>query len=536
MRPDPLTRPTPDPAPAPTARALTALALTALTLTALAGCDDGSNTPPADGAPPPDAAGDMAPDVDQGAPDTGPAADMTPDAAPDAAPDMAPPACDWPSPRFGDAPPALALADDPASCGQPAYRWIADDTLGSIVERVELQRLPAAALGALTAAADIDIPRPFTYDVVVEQIVYVTQDRGALVEATALVGRPDPTRGAIAPDVGLFALLHGTSGFSDDCAPSNTLEIQALTAAIASTGYVVVAPDFLGLKGRGAPTGFLHPYLVGEPTAISILDGVRAGGRLMAADGDACLPPEVVTLGISQGGHAALWTELLAPYYAAELELVGTVAAVPPSDLVRQMEAALAQRIDATFNALGLLVTGADWYGLSDRLGEVFQAPLDTELPRIAQMSCADDAGDALDLDDFPDNDSAFTAPILEAARGGTLVDFEPWGCLARENSLLHTRVARLAPDPRPGHGILFLLGERDELVNPEIERAAFSELCEGGWPLAYLECARAEHVPAVIWALPEIFDFIDARRAGAPLGEARCAPAPPSDCAGEPE
>ncbi len=507
----------------------------------LAGCDDGGAgggdavdmAPAAD----PDMAADGAADAMSDATDD--TADATADAmgdatAPDMLPDMAPPPCDWPAPRLGDLPPARTLAGDPANCGMPGYQWLDSAELGQVLDRVEVQRLPAAALGAITNAAGISIPRPFEYDVVIEQIVYVTQDRGQRVEATALLGWPQTADGGPPPG-GMLALMHGTNGFSDDCAPSNTLEYQALTAAIASTGYLVVTPDFLGLKGRGEPTGFIHPYLVGEPTAISALDGVRAAGRL-AADAGVCLDPEPVMLGISQGGHAALWVELLAPYYAPELRFVGTAAVVPPSDLLRQLERAIAERVSGTFNALGLLIGGGSWYGLGDRFAEVFQPPLDSVLPAVAQMSCADDAADEFDLneDDYPDNDAVFTDVVLGPARAGTLGDVEPWGCVARENSLLHTRVARLAPDVDPTHGIFFVVGEQDALVDTPTERAAFDALCEGGWPLRYLECARAKHVDAAIWALPEIFDFLDARRAGEPLAD-RCMRGPPTGCRGEP-
>lgn len=507
----------------------------------LMACDDGSS-----GAEPPDAGADMAPSaldatLDEGAADAAADAsgdmaptmpDALPDAMPDATPDMAPPACDWPAPRLGDLPPAEALAADPASCGMPAYAWLDDPTLGEVVDRAVVQRWSAGVLGVIAAGAGIEIPRPLAYDVVVEQIVYVTQDRGERVEATALVGWPQVGEG-VPPPSGMMALMHGTVGVSDDCSPSDSLEYQALTAAIAATGYLVVAPDFLGLKGRGAPTGFLHPYLVGEPTAIASLDAIRAAGRL-AADAGACVTPEPVMLGISQGGHAALWTELLAPYYAAELQFAGTAAVVPPSDLVRQLEKAVSQRVDATFNALALLVGGGEWYGLGDRLAEVLRPPLDTELARLAPMSCDDDADFDVDADDYPEPGDVFTDLILEPAQMAMMAEQEPWGCVARENSLLHTRIARLAPDPRPSHGVLFVLGERDGLVDTPIERDAFNELCEGGWPLTYLECAGAGHVDAAQWSLPEIFDFLGARRAGEAV-EGGCMPSAPVACRGGP-
>ena len=59
----------------------------------------------------------------------------------------------------------------------------------------------------------------------------------------------------------------------------------------------------------------------------------------------------VVFVGGSQGGHAALWVDLLAPYYAPELNLLGGVATVPPADLYGQSARALTSVVDATAGA-----------------------------------------------------------------------------------------------------------------------------------------------------------------------------------------
>ena len=58
-------------------------------------------------------------------------------------------------------------------------------------------------------------------------------------------------------------------------------------------------------------------------------------------------------------GHAALWVDRLQPYYAPELELVGVVAAVPPADILGQMERALQSVVDATGNAAAFFGTTA---------------------------------------------------------------------------------------------------------------------------------------------------------------------------------
>ncbi len=115
---------------------------------------------------------------------------------------------------------------------------------------VELLGLPGDAFDAV-------------YDVQTWRIRYTTQDRGRAVEATMLLSFP-----LGAGEVPTFAWLHGTTGFTDACAPSAMgIEGGAFNLLFASLGYVVVAPDYLGMNGFGEPADALHPYLVPEATA-----------------------------------------------------------------------------------------------------------------------------------------------------------------------------------------------------------------------------------------------------------------------------
>ena len=60
-----------------------------------------------------------------------------------------------------------------------------------------------------------------------------------------------------------------------------------------------------------------------------MLDAVRAAHQLTAVE----LADETVVWGHSQGGHAALWTGMLAPTYAPELRIDGVAALAPASNL-----------------------------------------------------------------------------------------------------------------------------------------------------------------------------------------------------------
>jgi hypothetical protein len=421
-------------------------------------------------------------------------------------PDVLPAGCSFPAPGLSRDQRAVTLAAAPAQCGQAAYRWLDDASLGDVTAYGYQRSFTASALRALIDSQNIRAPREITYNVRLRQFAYLTQDRGELIEATAFIAYPTNLGGEAPRDVLLF--LHGTTGFNDACAPSEDLGHQALAALMASFGHVVVVPDFIGLKGFGEESAFPHPYLVGEATAMASLDSVRAIAKLPEHErGDLCLNPRVVTFGGSQGGHAALWVDRLGPYYAPELELLGGVATVPPADLVTQAVRALQSRVSATGNTLAFMTTAGPWYGVTD-LSATLKSPWDTSIPESLATNCSP----GREIRNVEQLDELFTDPILEAAGAGELL--APWDCITGMNGLTTTDVPRIN-EQSYSYGLLFVLGENDELVHTPIEREAFDTLCEQGMPLQYLECAGGRHGPTTALALPEVLDFLDDRLAG---------------------
>lgn len=162
-----------------------------------------------------------------------------------------------------------------------------------------------------------------------------TRAWAVLYRSRSADGRTVPVSGVVlapvapAPPQGYptVAWAHGTTGIADACAPSRT-GASALGLAelggLARAGFIVTATDYEGLGTTG-----VHPYLVGLSEGHSVLDSIRAAWAVTAN------PPgaPAAILGISQGGHAALWAAELADRYAPEIGLVGTVAASPPIDL-----------------------------------------------------------------------------------------------------------------------------------------------------------------------------------------------------------
>jgi dienelactone hydrolase len=433
-----------------------------------------------------------------------------------------------PAPEVAGTPETDALADAPDRCGQPAHAWQRDLALGEVTAHLPKASYPKGLLDTLAAEALGDLPVTLKYDVVTHVFTYVTQDRGKAVEATALLAWPTSVP-EDAPPLPTLLVLHGTSGFTDGCGPSSETDTAALAAALASIGYIVVAPDYIGLKNDEPPTGFLHPYLVGQATAIASIDAARAVLRLPAEihEGGARPSTRLAVVGGSQGGHAALWVDRLAPYYARELELVGIAATVPPADMLGEGTLALTMKRESTDNMVAFYGASSGWYGAEGKLAEVLVPPLDLEVPAALGTGC--NPGDLLAGKDTLS--AIFQPTVLDAAASGALGGLTPWGCLATENGLTTTSVPRVQTDPA-SYGLLFVTGEADTLVDTPTERAAFTELCNGGMPMRYLECAGASHTKATTWALPEILTFLDDRVAGKPFEKA-CTAGAPVMCAG---
>lgn len=125
----------------------------------------------------------------------------------------------------------------------------------------------------------------------------------------------------------IIAWAHGTTGIVPACAPSlspQPLDGMPGLALAMQRQWVIVATDYAGLGTAGT-----EAYLVGADEAHSVLDAVRAARQMR----ELTLSSDVVVWGHSQGGHAALWTGMLANTYAPELHVAGIAALAPATDL-----------------------------------------------------------------------------------------------------------------------------------------------------------------------------------------------------------
>ena len=437
--------------------------------------------------------------------------------------------CELPESMVGGTPELDAVVDSRSTCGGDSFGWLRSSDLGLVTSLGTEDAFPVTLLKTLAESAGVPIPREIVYDATVRQYSYTTQDRGELIEATAMVAFPSNYEEEDPLDILLF--LPEPSGIRADCATSRDFTQKALVALLATFGYVVVAPDYVGMAGFGDGGGGLNPYLLAEPNSLGALDAIRALGKMPMGSPVACVGPQVMVLGATQGGHAALHINRMAPYYAPELSIVGGVAVAPHSDLTSHLKASVATEIVPSTHRLATFFTqAAQWYGLTDSLDQIFQDGVPEAITIKLTNNCDHDV-----LDDYTSLDEVFTSEFLEAARGGSLSTLAPWDCVLAENSPVTSPVP---PVDGESGGFLFVLGSEDELIGSDVERAAFAELCNAdGARLQFLECSEAEHDDVILWALPEALDFMEARLAGEAMDPGSlCVAGDALRCTGQPE
>ena len=449
----------------------------------------------------------------------------------DAAPGDLPPA---PMDTTADIPPDVPPLPpfDAALCGMPPFEWLAADAVGDMLHWEE------AAMTNVTAEFLKETIEGMGYGSSIEGIEhtvrnfemrYTTQDKGAKVEATGMVGVPT----TVETDGPLPVLLwlHPTTGFNDSCAPSrDPLAGPGQTSILSSLGYITVAPDYLGQIGfgEGSPAGTIHPYLVGQPTAVASLDAVRATLAWLAADpdlpdGD---PTRVILWGASQGGHACFITERYQPYYAPELDIVAVAAAIPGSDLVDLATYGAMHWSETSKGLAAVLVAAEAWFGLGDLTTALMDDP-PNHIASTAGAIMAEECGGGSIFSGIDSVDGIYTEAFRAAAADGTLADFPDFGCFLRESSTTRMSLQRVTDTP-----FLVNFGENDDLVQTPLELEAMARYCDEGYRIEYLNCAGLGHVEAGTAALYYMARWTKARLAGDPWPEETiCAASEPVDC-----
>jgi pimeloyl-ACP methyl ester carboxylesterase len=300
------------------------------------------------------------------------------------------------------------------------------------------------------------------------RILYTTtRSDGAAAVASAVVMVSREPRSEGRP---VIAWTHGTTGIVPGCAPSLLEDPFANVPALRQlidNGWVYVATDYVGL-GTSGP----HPYLIGEGEARSALDSIRALRQMEGIR----VADRTVVWGHSQGGHAALWTGIVAPRYAPDVNILGVAAIAPASDLPSLINAIQATTIGRIMSAF-VLRSYANAYP---------DVGFDAYVVGWKRWLASDISGRCL-----AGREALFS--VAEALLAGGSIF-----ALAPTSGPFGVRLAENTPDEALRQPVLIAQGLADDLVRPDVQSRFARGRCKAGEGLEYRTYAGRDHLSVV--------------------------------------
>jgi pimeloyl-ACP methyl ester carboxylesterase len=299
------------------------------------------------------------------------------------------------------------------------------------------------------------------------RILYATSvDDNTPATAVAIVFAP--TDSAVGPHP-VIAWEHATTGLLQKCMPS-LLSVASKGIPernrIVTAGWVVVATDY-SFAENGGP----HPYLIGEGEARAALDSVRAARQISGLT----LDNRTVVWGYSQGGHSALWTGIVGPRYAPDLEILGIAAIAPPANIKNNL--AMNVEADKRFGPY-LARSYSRFYP-------------DITFEQAVRPEALDAARQIVNLCDFlPPEDSKQIEALAATFEGPALA--------ISSNKALQARLEQNTPDRPIQAPVVIAQGLSDTVVPPSATDAYVDERCAAGQQLEYWTFAGRDHLTII--------------------------------------
>jgi len=267
----------------------------------------------------------------------------------------------------------------------------------------------------------------------------------------------------------VIAWEHATTGLLQKCMPSllsTPTKGIPWRNQIVMAGWVVVATDY-SFAEKGGP----HPYLIGEGEARATLDSVRAARQIS----ELTLDKRIVVWGYSQGGHAALWTGIVGPRYAPDLEILGVAAIAPAANIKNIL--AMNIEMDKRFGPY-LALSYSRFYP-------------DITFEQAIRPEALDAARQIVSLCDF--------IPPADAERIETLAaTFDGPALATSSNKALQARLKQNAADGPIQAPVVIAQGLSDNVVPPSATNAYVEERCAAGQRLTYWTFAGRDHLTIV--------------------------------------
>ena len=214
------------------------------------------------------------------------------------------------------------------------------------------------------------------YDVTYYKFLYKTTYKGQLLQVSGLLGVPlnTPTPPA------LLSAQHGTM-FRQADSPSNFPATFTGFELFASTGFVTLIPDFVGL---GVSSGVVQPFYDKSTSASAVVDMVKAAQYYLGQQ-KVALSPRLFLVGYSEGGYVTMAAQqAIETTPVPDLTLTAAAEGAGGYDLPGMLSGVAAAPTYATPAFLTLILQGYDTtYGWNRPLTDFFQAQYAAKLPAL---------------------------------------------------------------------------------------------------------------------------------------------------------
>jgi dienelactone hydrolase len=289
----------------------------------------------------------------------------------------------------------------------------------------------------------------------------------------------------------LLSYQHGTL-FSEEEAPSNFAtgsEIRILAPILASTGYIVSVPDYLGY---GVSKNYPHPYEHAKTLGSASFDMLMASKEFLA-NNSIIASDKLFLAGYSEGGGA---TMALHKHIEENSDLVVTMSAPASGAYNKTAFAKAILQKDEELNFLPnfmWVIDAYNWiYDINRSWDQYVNPPWAGTLENVVHPF------DYASADIEKNPQLLFTTATREGILNGTDLVFT--AALA-DNDLI---------DWEPKYPITLYFGTADDYVFPINSETAYAQLLENGATITKVAYPDADHDGALIPYVLDMFELFE--------------------------